>query len=541
MKKRAQLPDAYTFTILFRGLSWYPEYPLAVERAITIYHSMFTDNSPVRPSIIHTNAVLKVCALVGDMDALLGVASRLPAHGPNAPNNLTFTTILNAIRSDAWKSKRDQGDEAERAQMRARAIMQGRRLWEEIKERWAQGDLALDEELVCAVGRLMLLSNNEKDCDDILSLLEQTMGIPRQTPRLGQNGQQRPLRGTRTVDSPRDTHLSSSDTMMPVVLGGSDEAEGVPEPESDPFAPLARGPPKGQTFLPPGRNTLSLVVDACVRIHLDRAAQDYWGLLTDPAGNYRIVPDTENYHMYLRLLRIRRASKLTTELITDMRQGDLGPDIRLETKTFRIALACCVRDKNNRSSITHAGKIVRVMQDTLEHPDARTLTMYIQLTLSQEPRDWRTLMGVLRGTELGIRNLRSLLAYDPEKGEEVSQDVQELVKSCVSGFDVVLDLGDEEMSTADKKMCKEQKATLQAWISRTMKRDRDLMNSQTGRTIMRTKKRIQAGARDDEVAEAHEGTEASLPARSETRRWIARRKKRAELSTASNWERLMEE
>lgn len=474
MKKRAQQPDAYTFTTLFRGFSLNAHYPLSVSRALSIYHSMFAENSPVKPNTIHTNAVLKVCAMAGDMDGLLGVAAKLPTRGPGAPNNLTFTTILNGIRNSAWDDTKAEAVSPAKNERRSRAVMQGRRLWEEIRDRWAKGDLYIDEELVCAMGRLLLISNEEQDCDDILSLLEQTMGLARQIPRLGDPARKVASRDPEAISSSEEAIAENVElqTLLPPLDPATDtEASDLSDPTTSAFAPLSKGPPASQSPIRPGCNSLSLVIDACIRLHLVRAAQNYWGLLTSPEGTYNIIPDAENFHMYLRLLRIQRASKMAVELVEEMRRGDLGASVQLKTKTFRIAMSCCVRDKKNRHVLENAGKLVRMMIDALEHPDARALGMYLDLAMSQTPRDWRTIMGVIRGTELGVRNLRSLLAYDPRGASKQSEeDVQELVQRLIGAFDTVLDLGNEDMSREEKARCREQRHTLASYVTRKANR-----------------------------------------------------------------------
>jgi len=548
MKKRAQLPDAHTFTTLFRGFSWHPQFPLSVSRALSIYHAMYADNSPVKPSIIHTNAVLKVCAMAGDMDALLGVAARLPPRGSGAPNNLTFTTILNAIRSAAWTSIKGEKVDSARLERQRRAVMQGRKLWEEIRDRWAKGDLYIDEELVCAMGRLMLLGNDEQDCDDILSLIEQTMAVPRQVPRQGQPGRRGAVRNLQAIDVAKDSDLPSLDEMVPVASEDSISSEDPSDPESDPFALLPSGPPKSQAAVRPGRNTLSLVIDACIRVRIMRAAQNYWGLFTDPSGPYKIVPDTENYHMCLRLMRVQRASKMAVELIDDMRQGTLGSKTELQTKTFRIALSCCVRDKRNRNSVLYAAKLVRLMDETLEHPDARALSMYLDLGLSQQPRDWRTLLDILRRTQFSIRNLRSLLAYDVAKGKEQEEDIMDLVKMSIGLIDVILDIGNEEMSGDERKNCKEQSHAMHAWLTRTANQDKGIKaHAESRRGRLANRERRPARVRDDEVERTHEDSDA-IDARSraslrqtdgerETSRWQKNRRRTADKDVATAWQR----
>ena len=470
MKKRAQLPDARTFTILFRGFSWHPKLPQSLPRAISIYHSMYADNSPVKPSIIHTNAVLKVCALAGDIDALLGVAAKLPPRGNGAPNNLTFTTILNAIRSRAWEDTKGEKVSSSMNERRAQAILQGRRLWEEIRDRWIEGDIMLDEELVCAMGRLLLLGNHEKDCDDILSLLEQTMGISRQIARLGDPARKDAFRSS-TISNESESSTTADLTVqeMKVSDSGSDSDLEL----SDPFAPLAHHPSKAPSVRP-GCNTLSLTLDACIRLSLVRAAQNYWGLLTSPSNVYNIIPDVENCHMYLRLLRVQRASKKAVELVNDMHQRTIGPKTPLQTKTFRIAISCCVRDIKNRNSLAHATMLVDLMAHTLETPDAKALSMYLQVALSQQPRDWRVLLDVIGKAELGIRNIRSSIAYGPidadasQKPDE--EQVFELVRMLIGAFDIVLDLGNEGLSAQEKANCRKQRHALAAYVTRLANR-----------------------------------------------------------------------
>ncbi|KAL8954482.1 MAG: hypothetical protein Q9193_007227, partial [Seirophora villosa] len=141
---------------------------------------MSATNCPVKPNIIHTNAMLKVCALAKDMDTLWAVAAKLPMKGAGAPDNLTITIILNAIRTVAWHGDEDLQDESvdELSIRRQRAVVQGRKLWDEIIPRWRAGDFWIDEEVVCAMGRLLLLGSTRQDFEDVLSLVEQVMRIP---------------------------------------------------------------------------------------------------------------------------------------------------------------------------------------------------------------------------------------------------------------------------------------------------------------------------------------------------------------------------
>jgi hypothetical protein len=190
MKKRAQFPDSYTYTIILRGLSINAHLSGVLSKALSVYHSLSAPNSRVEPSIIHTNAALRVCARALDMDALWGIAGKIPESGPQAANATTYLTIINAVRQNLLLDPPKGETAEETAERRERGIVEGRRLWEGIVARWRNADLKIDEELVCGMGRLLLIGSRPRDWDDVLSLLEQTMDIPRLVPRLGTPGRE---------------------------------------------------------------------------------------------------------------------------------------------------------------------------------------------------------------------------------------------------------------------------------------------------------------------------------------------------------------
>ena len=384
MKKRAQVPDAHTFTILFRGFSWNVHHGLSLERTLAIYHSMFSENSPVKPSIIHTNAVLKVCALANNIDAVFGVAARLPTTGRAAPDKLSFTTILNAIKNQAIVDSEGEKDSASLRERQNQAVLQGIRIWAEVKDRWSKGDLAFDEDLVCAMGRLLLIGHSDQDYGDVLALLEQTMNIPRQTELKEEESNHVSLSKPEAADQAHEDDPECIPLELASHSRGPTLPAKLPDAESDEqfetadiINPLAKYLPE-RYRVHPGPNALSLAVQACTALHRFRAAQDYWGLLTSPE-HFNIVPDADNYHTYLRLLRAQRASRLALEIVQEMQKSTLdlpttagrekGWSMKgnaLQPKTFRIALSCCVRDQNNHNALGHAEKLVRIMMDTLE-------------------------------------------------------------------------------------------------------------------------------------------------------------------------------
>lgn len=481
MKKRGQQPDAHTFTIVLRGLAWHSDYGKSLQRALTVYHSMFSPSSPVKPTIIHTNAALKVCARAGDLDALWGVAARLPTSGPRAPDKATFTTIFNAITRIVFDDGGRMTDESlkERMDRRQKAVLQGRRMWSEIVDRWKAGDLALDEELVCAVGRLLLLADVPRDLDDILSLVEQTMGIPRQARRLSEADRQRALPEAdetptqMTNDDDNSLALSDQPENRPFALANDDFVPG------DEFQAIPSTNP--MAYARPGQITLSLVIDACTRLRNISTAQDYWGLLTGP--RYKITPDTDNYHMYLRLLRLQRASRQSLELVQEMRdglgvgtavpeaerRGNKGEAGGVQSKTFRIALGACRRDIKNPNVMAHASKLVRMMIDCLPEVDVGVLSTYLEISVGAASHDWRAMSAALRGTELGVRGLKSRLLFGgkDQKGtpryEERCREVHAFLNSLLGAYDKLLEGHRQQMLPEERKRCFEQKRIVATW------------------------------------------------------------------------------
>ncbi|KAL8939773.1 MAG: hypothetical protein Q9216_003160 [Gyalolechia sp. 2 TL-2023] len=535
MKKRAQPPDAQTYTLLLRGLSWHPHPQESLPRALKIYHSMYAHNCPVQPNIIHTNAALKVCALAKDMDALWGVAAKLPTRGSGAADNLTFTILLNAIRTVAWQADEALPDEGpvEKSLRRQRAVLQGRRLWEEIIPRWRAGDVWIDEQLVCAMGRLLLLGSTERDHDDVLSLAEQVMAIPRQKQRLPgfeqppDTGEQRPT-GSAAIDSEESSTSVNAEINEDSIKADEKtwslrEEDASSQPQSQPVPTLTPGLANVFRHRPisntpsisnarPGRNTLSLILDACIRLHAIKPAQAYWGHLTDPSGSYKILPDSENYHMYLRLLRVQRASKLALALLRDMHSGDLKGMKMIQPKTFRIAMSCCVRDKMNANVLFHAQGVLDVMYKSFEQPDVKTCEMYLELVSAVAKRDFRSSISALRTLEPGMRLLKNWINYGMgDVGDGDARSVYDLARSVVGACDLLRDVAGDRLDREEKKWLEHLKMGWSAWVQRrgkkgdAVRRKRGSRHDDSG--VLEVRK-VKSGLSEEEEEEHEKGDES---------------------------------
>ncbi|KAL1635352.1 hypothetical protein SLS56_001775 [Neofusicoccum ribis] len=454
MKKRAQKPDSYTYMIVLRGLGNNAHMSHSVGHALAVFHSMSAPNSRIPPSTMHANAVLRVCTRANDMDALWGIASKLPESGPGAADAQTYTTILQAIRQESLLSPMGMSAD-EIARKREAAIIDGRRIWEDVVNKWRAGNIIIDEELVCAMGQLLLIGQRPRDWDDVLSLFEQTMDIPRLIGILG-TGQRQPF--IKAPGSPRDMKREDFAPVDPtdeLRRGG----------EFDPIKPekAVGGGRRKMAYAKPGNHSLSLIIDSCLKMTAKKTGEDYWNLLT-ASDSYGIVPDESNLHMYLRTLRNARASAAAVAFIrTEFGSAGLQP----KAKTFRISMSTCVRDKNNPNVFDNANAILDLMASTLRDPDTKTLAMYTDV-LSSLPRAEQILDGLDR---LGPQfvNVKSMLNYGRNDGASgVNKEDEGAALKFMSGMKSCYDrlINDRAVMRERSQELTIRKAKIDAYVAR---------------------------------------------------------------------------
>ncbi|RKF61255.1 Pentatricopeptide repeat-containing protein 2, mitochondrial [Golovinomyces cichoracearum] len=383
MKKRANIPDAHTYTILFRGCSQSKHSKQALARVMAVYQSMLLERSQVKPNIIHMNAILKMYATAGEIDSMLYLMSELPTSGVRAANSITFSTVLNALRHNAlYRLPTGLSPDHQRQRIRE-MVVNGRKIWRDILSRWQRGDMWIDEDLVSSIGRILLISEDRTDWDEILTLIEQTMSIPRQLPS---------LRPSRDLNNDAEGQLKSRST--PSDQSQLDNSNLTLE--SVPVTPTV------SSLAKPGRNSLSLVLNALLLLSAKEAATKYWNIFTK---EHHVQPDLENYVSYLRILRIFRASTESVELLRTMPQKYMCP------KIFRIAISSCVRDKNNQHAFSNAGKILDLMHRSLKEPDVPTIIRYLelsQISSTSSREESSDLAETISKERLGAQILRAL-------------------------------------------------------------------------------------------------------------------------------------
>ncbi|KAJ8123304.1 hypothetical protein ONZ43_g712 [Nemania bipapillata] len=337
MKKRAQQPNAQTFTIIFRGCANSEHPKLAVAEAVKLYQNMLSVGR-LKPNTIHLNAVLQVCAKVGDLDSMFTIlhSSDDPLR---SPNNLTYTTIFNAMRMKVDKEPIDSDPSArledkEVQREKQSTIKRAKAIWEEVISRWRSGSIIIDEELVCAMGRILLMGDYT-DIDSIEGLIEQTMMIPRAENK-GLSGKERT----------ENTVLTA-----PKHFG---KAPGAP----------------AISHALPGNNSLSLILEALERTRKTTKAVKYWNLFT---MKYNVVPDADNW---TRVLRVFHRGKNSGRAATTLQSM---PRDMIKHKHVRLAMKACLRDNLNKSALDNATAVIKTIEQTPSIPDVQSLRTYLQV------------------------------------------------------------------------------------------------------------------------------------------------------------------
>ncbi|RSL59111.1 hypothetical protein CEP54_007448 [Fusarium duplospermum] len=330
MKKRAQEPNARTYTVIFRGLAESEHPKLAVAEAVRIYNRLLTDQR-ITPNSFHLNAVINVCNRAGDLDSMFSVLNSIDdVHRP--PTSYTYTTVLNALRYNAGTGVRNLTDTQKKADI-AVAIRRGKAVWEEVMERWQKVQLKIDEPLVCAMMRLIMLGSTREEKMEVFDLLEKTMGIPNLT---------------------RKDDGSASST--------SDEKS---RPKK-----AAWVAPKG-LLATPGRNTLSGVLAVLGMARLNTVGIKYWNLLV---RDHQVTPDKDCWTRLFVMLKGAKASAHCTEVLA------IIPDDCIDAQFFRMAMETCIADNINLNAIKNSTRALETMMKRLPVPDPHTLRLYLRVS-----------------------------------------------------------------------------------------------------------------------------------------------------------------
>ncbi|CAK7227864.1 hypothetical protein SBRCBS47491_006713 [Sporothrix bragantina] len=392
MKKRAQLPNAQTYSIIFRGCA-HSQYPKqAVFQATRIYNAMLA-RERVKPNTMHMNAVLNVCSRAKDIESLFNIVNTANKD-TRRPDNLTYTTVLNGLRYATVQpgeqpdvKSTDGVDEVYlNKEPVAVSIRHARALWDEVIRYWRQGVIIVDEELVCAMGRVLRMGSRN-DNDDILSLVQQTMGIERPD-KPASPAIDTPKEAPEEAPKKAPKEAKEAETKTDTKAETKTEAEAAPTSAPVRVSPLTSAPGIASLTAPnissrtifarPGANTLSLILMSISATRKTSFAAYYWTTLTGPP--YNVVPDSENWYRLLSALRRGHASTKTVELIAKM------PTEYMNARIFQLVMATCAADNLNEHAFSNAGKILELMNKVLPVPDTKTLQLYLKTALTSSRR-----------------------------------------------------------------------------------------------------------------------------------------------------------
>lgn len=489
MKKRAQIPNAKTYTIIFRGCAHSLHPKLAVAEATRIYNFMIK-SGPLQPNSIHMNAVLEVCARAGDLESLFTILATSNSH-MRSPDAHTYTIVLNALRYDAGNAgKANLGliDDDVKQEIQ-KTIQRASSIWANVIESWRNGRLFIDEHLVCAMGRILSLGDY-KNNESILELVEQTMQIPRfDKPNVPLPPVPGPHSTSETTAAPKDGAAS-----------GTEAAAGSPAPEQgvadttgmSPKARKALARPKAKgtpVYARPETKTLSLVLTALTNTRKTASAPNYWSYFRH---HLNVVPDPENNFCYLRALALGHASGQVAAHIASL------PTPLLSYVTFRRGLSACVGDNLNKDAFKHASQIFDIMIAKQRYADALSMRLYIQVARAStrhfyeptpaagggKPAHGRQLMAAIDRMWEPFRILSGSMSYpdgatrspeaelDTKRGD--MQEVLATARRMIAAIDRVVNDGemvdggspDERKDTL--RLLRTRRAVLQRWLERCL-------------------------------------------------------------------------
>lgn len=347
MKKRAQVPNAQTFTILFRGLAQSNHPKTAVSEAVKLYQSMLT-RERVQPNVIHLNAVLKVCAAAGDLESLFTIVESAN-DSARSPDGQTYTIILNGLRAPLVDRQRQPSEDeqlrnAEEAATKE-AIQRAKTIWREVIERWRAGAIVIDEALVCAMGRILILGG-PADSKSVVELIEQTMNISAKP-------QEEQGQVAQTIDVNSVQASTTKSIMSPAQT-----------------SPKKPGPGSSTGFATPGNNSLSLVLEALTQSGQTSPALSYWEVFVNKHG---VKPDTQNWTALLHAFSRGRSSNSAANAL------DKIPADILQTKHVRAAMKACLRDMHNKNAFDNATRVLKSMTTKLVLPDIAAMQIYLRV------------------------------------------------------------------------------------------------------------------------------------------------------------------
>ncbi|KAL9106176.1 MAG: hypothetical protein Q9227_008768 [Pyrenula ochraceoflavens] len=367
MKKRGTRPDSFTYMMMLRGLAQNVNIKGAVAHALSIYTSMSAPNSISKPRTGHSNAVISVCARAGDLDAMFGVAGKMPDRGPNSPDAWTYSIILSAFSEKVKNLQSTRSDSSIRGSQNPaiadirEAVEEGCKVWEDVIRKWRAGDIRLDEPLVVAMGHLILSTHEPSTARDIFPLIQQTTGIyiPESARKVAYDGLKRAERESLGT------------------LSGLGDVSSDLQTQDDSQQP-------SPAYVPPGNGVLTLCLRAARSLSSIAIARDYMRIFADSGSSSYIGSlDETSCKEYFRILDLFRASREAVDFLKQLIDSkDRGFEVHF---TFVMAMNVCKRDINNPNVFDNATRILDLLPQAPEAYDPRIMISYLEIARGTTP------------------------------------------------------------------------------------------------------------------------------------------------------------
>jgi hypothetical protein len=350
MKKRQQKPNDRTFTIIFRGLAKSKKSQASVAEAVKQYRHLMQGGSGLQANTIHLNAVLEVCSRANDMDTLFEMADTID-EGSRAATAYTYTIMFNALRHSTQTEIKELSPGEQKAKL-GTLIARAKGLWSELMEKWALGQLSIDEPVVCAMGRILLLAPDPREKGEVLDIVQQAMKIPN------------------LVKNPA-TDAYADESMKNIAVSAHQE--------SSSRRASAKGPRRRGRIAHavPGPNTLGLVLQYCGVTRQTTAGIKFWNLMIN---HYGITPDSKNWNgLFLMLKKAKASAHVASLLESGAVSGGRGG--QLQPEYFRLAMETCILDNINPNAVKNSIKVLDAMLQNLRVPDFQTLHLHLRVAL----------------------------------------------------------------------------------------------------------------------------------------------------------------
>ncbi|KAG0291847.1 hypothetical protein BGZ98_002848 [Dissophora globulifera] len=298
MKKRGFEPNSRTYTILLNALAINSSSPNSVQRAKALYQEM-QENEDTSPTVVHTNALLKVCARKENYKTLQQIYNDMPKSGSNAPDVVSFNITINAFA----RMGGDAGFEM------------AWKVWEDCLQAKTRrpDEIELDEVLIDSILMACRQANSSAFIRRGLSIVESLYGFEFSSGQKSKNGTESTGAGTESESFTGDMALS-------------------------PGKALGLGHALKQKIIHP--RTVELVLSICTKLKNYTQAQTFMDAIYTTYPDFK--PDSQlissMIHLHITVKEYEKAIRIWDKL------GELG--LEHTPATFRQGLDAASKAKN---------------------------------------------------------------------------------------------------------------------------------------------------------------------------------------------------